>query len=48
MNSFAAGDQVEDCDQQAASLDNSANGLEGQHPRVAHRGKAFSPANLDV
>ncbi len=46
-NSFVVGDQVEDCDQQTASLDNSANGFEGQHPRVAHRGKPFSPANLE-
>ncbi len=47
-NSFAASDQLDDCDQQTASLDNSANGFEGQHPRVAHRAKPFSPANLDV
>ncbi len=47
-NSFAASDQLEDCDQQTASLDSSANGFESQHPRVAHRGKPFSPANLDV
>jgi hypothetical protein len=43
------GDQLEDCDEQTASLHNSANGFEGQHPGVAaHRGKPFSPANLDV